>query len=177
MPITSGTVTCGRPVDTTIVTVEPRVTLVPPDGLCEITSPSGSSDSCSSAATSKPSSRRRASAESRVRPVTSGTVTCSGPWLTSSRTRVPFVTSVPSGGTVRMANPFLTLSENSGSVVTSRSALWSSRTACTSDRRSTGGTSTSPGPPETSSVTVEPSSASTPPFGSWSTTWSNGCRL
>ena len=177
IPITSGTSTCGRPVETVIVTVSPRVSSVPPDGLWEITSPSGTSDSCSATETPKPSSRSRASADSRDSPVTSGTATCSGPELTSRRTRVPFVTSLPSPGTVRTAKSFFTLSEGSLSTVTLSPASSRSWIACPWRRLATGGTSTFPGPSDTSSVTVEPASASSPGLGSWSTTWSKGCEL
>jgi hypothetical protein len=75
-----------------------------------LTAPSGtSSESCSATSTAWGASRSRDAAESRDRPVTSGTDTCSGPWLTSRRTRVPFVTEAPSFGTVRMAKPFFTM--------------------------------------------------------------------
>ena len=139
--------------------------------------PSGSSDSSSCTAVRRPAFWISDSAEPWDKPVTSGTLTCSGPLLTSSRTRWPLRASAPSRGTVRMAKPSLTSSENSRSTVTFSPARSSWEIACGSRRLATGGTGTIGGPSETSSVTVEPTSASSPALGSWSSTWSTGCWL
>ncbi len=159
------------------MTVSPRSTSVPAAGFCEITSSSGSSDSRSSTATSSPASVSRFSAESRDSPVTSGTSTCSGPEETNSWTRSPRSTSSPAAGTVRIAMPFSTVSDDLRSTVAARSRLSSVWIATACGSPLTVGTLTVPGPPDTSSTTVEPSSALTPGSGSWSTTWSKAAWL
>ncbi len=108
----------------------------------------------------------RASADSRERPVTSGTSTCSGPELMKTLTVSPRSTTSPAPGTERIASPSSTESEERLSRSALRPRSSSRLTTCLTGRFATEGTRTVPGPPDTSSSTVEPSSASSPGSGS-----------
>ena len=89
-----------------IVTVDPLSTFVPDDGDMEMTLPLlASLEEANTVFTLSPRSCNVLVAELCVEPTTFGSVTCSGPDETTSRTREPLSAGVLPGGSVRMTRP------------------------------------------------------------------------
>ena len=106
LPTTSGTWTCGLPLETTSVTDEPLSTFWPSVGLTEITRPSSTvSEFSSRSEACSPTFCNRPRAEETVRPTTCGTATCWGPAETVSVTVEPFFAFVPPVGSWPMTWP------------------------------------------------------------------------
>ena len=99
-PTTFGTVTWGRPDDTTSATALPVATDVPLTGDWLITDPAGTVvlDAVVTAPTTRFAPVIAVVAAVCVRPTTFGTVTCGGPDDTTSATALPVATDVPLTG-------------------------------------------------------------------------------
>src|SRR5450759_4501920 len=104
--MTEGTLAVVGAEATTIVTGDPGVALVPPDGFWLITSPTVAlADGWVVVATLKPALVRSAVARARVSPVTSGICLAGGPLEMNNVTLVPGATGVPARGSVPVACP------------------------------------------------------------------------
>src|SRR2546430_3656795 len=94
--VTSGTAVVVGPFETVNVIVEPFGCSVSPAGLCPVTVPFGSFDSCcTGGATAKPAPWRAEIADSTGCPITGGTATGATPFETLIRTTVPSTTREP----------------------------------------------------------------------------------
>jgi hypothetical protein len=168
LPRTSGTVTCGTPTDTVMVTVLPcGWGASPGPGETAMTAPAGTSALRPSARrTAKPSASRLAVAASGLWPTTSGTFTGARPELTTTVTDWSRRRSVPAGGSKEMTLPCGTVSLKPDAGTSG--VGWPASSACTSSSglptRSTGTVNRS-GPFETTISTSEPR-ISRPPVGS-----------
>src|SRR5438309_4969864 len=108
MPSTSGRGNERGPFDATITTVEP-LSAVPEEGFWRITSPAGTlSEKRSRRCTWKPAASRTVVASPTVRPCTDGTLTGSGPALTTRCTTLPYSTRAAGAGDWRITSSFAT---------------------------------------------------------------------
>ena len=105
----------SRKVPTTIVTVVPASTSLPPSGVCAITLPSsrGRSTDDVSTATFRPWPRRTLSAAPWSSPSTFSTVTFALPLDTITTTLEPRAASVPAPGSVPVTVPAAAVSSGS----------------------------------------------------------------
>src|SRR4051812_41977496 len=139
-PVTSGTSTIWRPLDTVNVTVEPSGTFDPPTGFCRSTSPFGLSDSSSTTDTASPRASSAFCADDCVRLTTEGTSTCLGPDDTTTWIRSPYGAFVPPGGDVRITRPLSTDVDDCSLASTLKPTLASVLVARDSEKPSTVGT-------------------------------------
>ncbi len=110
-PTTFGTDTITGPLETTKLTAEPKVTLVPAVGLSEITRPDATValDCEVTAPTVSPAPVSVLVAEACVIPTTFGTATLGGPLETTKFTPEPDVTIVPAAGLSEITSPEATV--------------------------------------------------------------------
>src|SRR4051812_36596455 len=106
-PTTAGTVTCGRPEDTTSATALPVATCVPAIGVWLITEPAGTVvlDAVVTAPTIRFALVIAVVAAGCVSPTTVGTATCGRPDDTTSATALPVTTWVPAIGVWLITEP------------------------------------------------------------------------
>ena len=104
---TSGTATCGRPVEMTSATALPMATSAPAAGFWLMTDPAGTVmlDAVVIAPTVRPAPVIAAVAAACVRLTTFGTATCGWPVEMTSATALPVSTWVPAGGFWLMTDP------------------------------------------------------------------------
>ena len=177
LPVTSGTLTCGVPRETLIVTRVPFATFTPALGLSEITWPFGCVESCLTEETLKPASSSVDLATLSCLPTTSGTATSSGPELTTTWTRDPTGTWLSATGVVEITRPRLTSELCSNEVFANRPCFLRILIAWSSGFPVTSGTLVRPGPLDTLSLTVDDFSTVFPAVGSWETTIPIGRKL
>src|SRR5688572_13703309 len=166
--VTSGTATCGLPVETTSATALPTSTSAPATGFCEITEPAGTVRLV--ALVIAPSTRSApviaVVAAVWVRLVTSGTATCGLPVETTSATALPTSTSAAAAGFCEITEPAGTVRLVALVIApTTRSAPVIAAAAAVCVRLVTSGTATCGLPVETTSATAVPTSTSAPAIG------------
>src|SRR5687768_14490214 len=105
--MTSGTATCGLPVETTSATAVATSTSAPAAGVCEITDPAGTVRLVVVviAPSTRPASVIAVVAAACVRFTTSGTATCGLPVETTNATAAPTSTSAPAAGVCEITEP------------------------------------------------------------------------
>jgi hypothetical protein len=167
-PTTFGTDTCAGPLDTTKLTDEPTLTLVPAVGLSLITLPEATVllDAVVTVPTIKPAPVIEVVAAACVAPTTLGTATLAGPLETTRFTDEPTLTLVPAVGLSLMTLPAATvLLEVVVTVPTTKLApvMAEVATACVSP--TTFGTDTCAGPLDTTKLTDEPALTLVPAVG------------
>ena len=167
-PTTFGTDTCPGPLETTMLTAEPTLTLVPAVGLSLITLPEATVplEALVTVPSTKPAPVIAVVAAACVSPTTFGTDTFAGPLETTRFTADPTLTLVPAVGVSLITFPEATVlldavvtvpSTNPAPVMAVVAAAWVSPT--------TFGTDTCPGPLETTMFTAEPTFTLFPAVG------------
>jgi hypothetical protein len=167
-PTTFGTDTCPGPLETTMFTAEPTLTLVPAVGLSLITLPEATVllEALVTVPSTKPAPVIAVVAAACVSPTTFGTDTFAGPLETTRFTADPTLTLVPAVGVSLITFPEATVlldavvtvpSTNPAPVMAVVAAAWVSPT--------TFGTDTCPGPLETTMFTAEPTFTLFPAVG------------
>src|SRR5688572_10828073 len=167
---TSGTATCGRPVEMTSATALPMTTSAPAAGSWLMTAPLGTVmlDAVVMAPTVKPAAVRALVAAACGWLTTSGTATCGRPEETTSATALPMTTSAPAAGSWLMTDPLGTVMLDAVVIAPTVSPTpVSAVVAAACGELTTFGTATCGRPEEMTSATALPMTTSAPAAGSW----------
>src|SRR5688500_14624439 len=164
----SGTATCGLPVEMTSATAVPTSTSAPAAGFCEITEPAGTVMlvALEIVPTRSPASVIVEVAAACVWLTTSGTATCGLPVEMTSATAVPTSTSAPAAGFCEITEPAATVMLVAFEIAPStRPASVIVEVAAACVWLTTSGTATCGLPVEMTSATDVPTSTSAPAAG------------
>jgi hypothetical protein len=159
---------CAEPVETTRLTAEPELTLVPATGLSLMTMPDATVELLAvvTVPTTSPAPVMAVVAADWVSPATLGTATCAGPAETTRLTADPEFTLVPALGLSLMTIPDATVELLAEvTVPTTSPAPVMAVVAADWVSPATLGTATCAGPVETTKLTAEPEFTLVPALG------------